>query len=410
MNSAKYWVWLSMVFGTGSHRIWDVMHFFEFAGHAYEEIVSGYLSSRLDENEMRNANHIKLDDAQKHIDYCKQRGIGIVTYGESEYPSQLRNIYNPPTVLYYKGNLSCLKNKASVVSVGTRRASAYGIRAAKEICHELAEKGALIISGFAVGIDIASSLAASDINRPSVCVMGCGLDIDYPKENFRFRSQIINSGGVFISEYPPGTSPYPYNFPKRNRILAGLGRTAIVFEASIKSGSLITAGMAMDQGKEVFCLPPADIFSRSLSGNVSLLRDGAVPLYSADDIIDHFSKINELNVFSDSDTYTVLNNIRRSVKNMGVFREISASGTKRKPKPKSDEIAEAEKENAFENKVEDLSPIQQKIIGILSDGAMHADVIAQKLEIDQSELNYQLTELELFGILKSLPGKMFEIN
>ncbi|MCD8188335.1 MAG: DNA-processing protein DprA [Ruminococcus sp.] len=302
MNNVKYWVWLTMVFGTGSRRVWDIMHLFEYAGYAYKEIKIGYLSQRLNENERRIANHITLEQAENHIEYCSSLGISVIGYGDSEYPRQLRNIYNPPAVLYCKGNASCLGSEKTVTSVGTRRASVYSTRVADRICRSLAQNGVVIVSGFAVGIDIASHLAAVSVNRPTICVMGCGLDVDYPKDNFRYRETVLKSQGLFVSEYPPGTAPHSQNFPKRNRILAALGMAALVFEGSNRSGSLITANLALDQGKEVFCLPPADIFSSSFSGNISMLRDGAKLLLSAEDVMECFESDDDGEYYDEADS------------------------------------------------------------------------------------------------------------
>ncbi|MBQ8296686.1 MAG: DNA-processing protein DprA [Ruminococcus sp.] len=423
MRDTKYWLWLSMVFGAGNRRIWEAMRLFENAKEAYEELSSGSLNDRLNETELRSVKSTDIDNAVEHMKYCEKLGIGIIGYSDAEYPTQLRHILNPPAVLYYKGNISCLSGTRTVTTVGTRRAGDYSLYAADRICRELAKSGIVIVSGFAVGIDITTHLAAVSVNRPTVCVMGCGLDVDYPRDNFRHREAILSNGGLFISEYPPGTPPHSPNFPKRNRILAALGKITIVFEAARKSGSLITAGLALEQGREVFCLPPADIFSESFSGNSALLRDGASALYSASDILDCF----RIGGANDSeirfDTYDGISTFgvrELSARRMRTDDENKAPKQRTKKQRSADSSAEApadeessvqellaEKKAPDTELYESLTEIQKRIIDEISGGNNHADAIANKLEVDAEELVSELTELELLGVIRALPGKMF---
>ncbi len=423
MNQAKYWVWLSMIFGAGNRRIWEAMMPFTRPESAYEELCSGSLDDRLSERELQNISATGIGTAENFITFCADKGIKVVTYSDDEYPPQLRNILNPPAVLYYKGNISCLAGARAVTSVGTRRASRYSIEAAQKICGKLASDGIVIASGFAIGIDIASHLAAADTGRPTAVVLGCGVDVDYPRDNIVYREKILGSGGVFISEYPPGTPPHSQNFPKRNRVLAALGRAAIVFEASSKSGSLITATLAADEGREVFCLPPADIFDSRFSGNISLLRDGARMLLSADDVMECFR-------LTSADEWDLYTDMPQTVSHFGVSgltavrkrKNEGKDGALRDPKqrkrgdlsPVADKI-DRKKENTEDKKskeinLEDFNEIQRKILEIIGDGETHADIIMQKAGIDSTELLLEMTELEISGAVVSLPGKMYRRN
>lgn len=401
MDETKYWLWLNMVFGTGNHRIWEVMSFFRNAEKAYVSLTSDTSVVSLNENENKNVFGVPLHNAEVFLENCKKRGIGVICYNSQEYPVQLRHIYNPPSVIYYKGNISCLQNDITVTAVGTRKADNYSLRAAKEICSELSARGAVIVSGFAVGIDLACSMAAAEIGRPTACVMGCGVDVDYPKQNFAYRDTILAAGGVFISEFPPGTQPYSPNFPKRNRILAALGKAAVVFQAGAKSGSVITANLAAGQGREVLCLPPADIFSGEYAGNIKLLRDGALPMYDASDVMDCITgRKDQLSAQYTSKTaasadmtedVSAVNDMMYELNNIPVRQERADRGQKRSELP------------------DDLSSQQKRIAEALENGALHADELAQSLELDPSELMTELTELEIFGVVRSLPGKMFEL-
>ncbi len=401
MDETKYWLWLNMVFGTGNHRIWEVMSFFRNAEKAYYALTSDNSVVSLNENESKNVFGVPLHNAEVFLENCKKRGIGVICYNSQEYPAQLRHIYNPPSVIYYRGNISCLHTDITVTAVGTRKADSYSLKAAKEICSELSARGAVIISGFAVGIDLACSMAAADIGRPTVCVMGCGVDVDYPKQNFAYRDTILAAGGAFISEFPPGTQPYAPNFPKRNRILAALGKAAVVFQAGAKSGSVITANLAAGQGREVLCLPPADIFSGGYAGNIKLLRDGALPMYDASDVMDCITGRKE----QLPPQYTA-----RAASSADIAEDISAvNDMMYEP---SIIPAGQERNDRGQKRAElpdDLSAQQKRIAEALENGALHADELAQSLELDPSELMTELTELEIFGVVRSLPGKMFEL-
>lgn len=414
MKDMKYWLWLSMVFGGGTHRLWQLMNIFETAEEVCCELLSENNFLNLTEKELTNIKAYTLKNAEELIAECLKKGIGIIGYSDKEYPNQLRYIADPPPVLFYKGNIGCLTGTKTITAVGTRKAGSYSISACSRICSELAEKGFVIVSGFAVGIDITSHLAAADINMPTACVLGCGVDVDYPKENFRFRDKIIAAGGVFISEFPPGTRPHPGNFPRRNRILSALGRAAVVFEAAEKSGSLITANLAAEQGRELFVLPPADIFSGAFSGNIKLLREGAVPIMSVDDIADFFKPGSSADAVIKSDAFAYVIDpkltVSRNVPKISGISELIEQGKTfdtEKKKPAQEKNSEPPAERSFDDIPEGL----QRDIAVLlhKNGRLHADVICTTLGIDSAELMIELTELEIIGAVKSCPGRIYEL-
>lgn len=414
MDETRYWMWLTMVFGVGSRRIWEAMCMFETAEEAYACLTGSEHDMNLEESELHNIQTISTHQAVQFLEQCRSMGVEAVGYSSEKYPHQLRHISNPPAVLFYKGNIGCLSGTKTITAVGTRNASEYSLGAAHRICGELASDGFVIVSGFAVGTDITAHLAAVGVHRPTACVLGCGADVNYPKKNFQYRDAVIENGGVFITEYPPGTPAYPANFPKRNRILAGLGRAAVVFEASAKSGSLITANLAAEQGRDVFCLPPADIFADSYSGNVELLRSGAIPLFGASDITDRFLIGSSVDTEIRSERYTGISSFgiagrevkRRKKRTENENRkaaEIPVSPEVKNEKLKADKKAVPELPD-------DLTELQKRIAETLLSGPVHADIMVQQLDIDASELMMELTELEIMGIVRSLPGKMFEIS
>lgn len=423
MNSKKYWVWLSMVFGGGSYKLWQLMSVYETVEEIYSVMISENMFLRLSENEEKNIKSYSLGNASELIRECEKRGIGIIAYSDPEYPKHLRYIPDPPPVLFYKGNVSCLTGTKTVTVVGTRKAGSYSMSVCQKICSELANEGYVIVSGFAVGIDITAHMAAAEQGYPTICVLGCGVDVDYPKENFVYRDKIIASGGVFVSEYPPGTKPLRSNFPKRNRILSALGRVAVIFEASEASGSMITAKLAAEQGREIFVLPPADIFSSRYSGNIKLIREGAVPLMCTEVITDFFKQGCQDNVVkADAYAYIIESSSRavgditdsfESVLKSDIITEESA--VEDVPDDENDIDIEIIEDNSSK-KADELNTeeipegIQRDIIVLLKEkGRLHADIICSELNIDSAELMIELTELEVLGVIKSCPGRIYEL-
>ncbi len=418
MDDTRYWLWATMIFGVANRRLWEALCLYEKPSDIEYAYQSGKLALRLSPTEEENLKRFSSDDAQKLLDRYAQQGISAVGYDSPEYPAQLRNIMIPPAVLYYKGNIRCLLHTRTITCVGARHALDYSITAANRICRILAEKGFIILSGFAVGIDIASQLGAASGGFPSAAVMGCGVDVDYPRDNFRYRDSVLSAGGVFVSEFPPGTPPHSANFSKRNRILAGLGRAAVVFEATDHSGSLITANFALEQGRDVYCLPPGNVFSSNYSGNIMLLREGALPLYGAEDILDNFSdgSPNDLEIRGEGG-YSGINSFGIDVFENALSSSEPPKRKNRSHKPKKITAAAAaaadhnyKDENSSSGfDAEGLSDVQKVITDLLSHGALHADVLADKLNMDPAMLMTELTELELLGAARALPGNMFEL-
>lgn len=217
---------------------------------------------------------LNLRDASREINQCRQKGIRLLSWFDTEYPPLLRNIPHPPVLLYMKGGI--VKGDGPALGVvGSRHPSIYGMNQAKAFSSELASAGLTIISGFARGIDAYAHEAALEIESGrTIAVLGCGLDVDYPRGHKGLFHR-IEQRGALVSEYPLGTPPYKENFPKRNRIISGLSLGVLVVEAHSKSGSLITADFALEQGREVFAIP-GSIESFTAKGTHNLIREGAV--------------------------------------------------------------------------------------------------------------------------------------
>lgn len=212
--------------------------------------------------------------------------IEEISIESQDYPEQLKEIYGPPLKLYVLGNKQVLKEK-SIAIVGARKATEYGKNVAMKISRQLSEKGINIISGLAVGIDSFAHLGTLQENclGKTIAVLGSGLDTIYPKENIELARQIIKAGGCLVSEYQVGTSASKLNFPQRNRIISGLSKGVLVVEAGEKSGSLITAEFALEQGREVFAIP-GNINKENSKGTNNLIKQGAKLITSCEEILE----------------------------------------------------------------------------------------------------------------------------
>jgi DNA processing protein len=263
------WHKLSMYYEPGDNRLWEIYR---------EKGLDGF--SKLREL-------LPADEAQTAIfDKCKSLGFGVLTYASPFYPAALRELYNPPAVIYYKGDVSVFAASPTIAIVGARNSSKYAVAVTEKLVKALMrfDPGYVFISGFAVGTDITVHLTAIKHGGKTIAVKGCGIDYPYPDKNMIHLDEIA-ADGLIISEYPPGTKPLPTRFPLRNRIIAGLSGGVIVTEGSAKSGALSTAHLAADYGKDVFAIPPRDITDPACQGNIMLLREGAIPVYGTRDIL-----------------------------------------------------------------------------------------------------------------------------
>lgn len=227
------------------------------------------------------------------LDTCRRYGISLVTPDDDSFPQALKNIDEPPILLFVLGDISLLKERPAAAVVGCRRPSDYSVRVTNYFAGELAKRGAAIISGFANGVDTAAHTAAMYAGSVTAAVLGCGLLYDYPKGKQSLKADIARHGAV-ISEYFPTQQPQSAYFKVRNRLIAGLSDCVIVTEASSHSGALNTASHALDQGKDIFVCPPHDIFMEQFAGQTELLADGALLALDPEEIYDHIVEEREL--------------------------------------------------------------------------------------------------------------------
>ncbi len=228
-----------------------------------------------------------LQSAEEILRKCAQKDIHILTYSDSRYPGRLRHIPDPPILLYYKGQLPEFSDNLFLGVVGTRKASTYGLGIAKKLGRQIAGCGGRVVTGMALGIDTMAAAGALWAESPVVGVLGCGVDKVYPASNRQLFDRVLKTG-CLISEYPPGTAPAAWNFPRRNRIISGICQGVVVVEAPEKSGALITARQAMEQGRDVFVVP-GNVGVASCAGSNALLREGATLITCGWDAVSEYA-------------------------------------------------------------------------------------------------------------------------
>lgn len=287
MAALKYWVWLTALPGLSNRSRLLLLERYGSPEDVYyadpEELaqVEGLTpgqASLLADKSLSRADRILAD--------CARGDMFLLTMQDAAYPARLRDIFDPPVLLYGKGSLPLFDEEAAIAVVGTRSCTPYGLRCAHRMGYELARQGAVVVSGMAKGIDGAAMRGALQAGGFTAAVLGGGVDVVYPAENRRLYEDIAATG-VLLSEYPPRTEPEGWRFPMRNRILSGLSVAAVVVEAPLRSGALITAENAMEQGRDVFAVP-GPIDTPNSAGCHRLIREGAILATCAGDILSEY--------------------------------------------------------------------------------------------------------------------------
>lgn len=358
----KFWVGLSLIPDIGPMRLRRLLNYFHSPQRIWyaeeEELLQIYgFGQKLVNQILKSREEL---DLSSFLEYCEKSGIKILTLADEDYPKNLREIYNPPPVLYYRGSIQPEDINALAI-VGSRKMSAYGARVARKITKELVEKSFTIVSGLALGVDKIAHETALKAGGRTIGVLGSGIDVIYPREHRKLAQEISNSGAL-ISTFPPKTAPERGNFPARNRIISGLTYGTIIIEAKNRSGALITAEHALEQNREVFAIP-GNIFSSLSNGTNKLIQNGAKLVMNCDDIIVELTGIL-------SGTASIINVKQKEMK-------------------------------------ENLSPIKVKIISLLECDLLTIDELLQKSNLELGELNTVLFELELEGVIDQFPGMKF---
>ena len=351
-----------------------------------------------------------LHQARQILEDCHRLKLGILTYQDAAYPSRLKNISDPPLVLYYKGRLPEFDAAPVIGVVGTRSASPYGLTAAKRLGYQIAKCGGMVVSGMAFGIDGMAMRGALTAGGTAIGILGCGADIVYPASN-RTLFRDTEDYGCILSEFPPGTPPAKWTFPKRNRIISGISCGVLVVEAPEKSGALITANLAAEQGRDVFVVP-GNIDVPTFVGSNRLLRDGAMVVSHGWDILSEYQHQFPDRVRKDSggdrqmayaDEAEAENNRQK------VAEPVKHLKKKKNVKEAKEKIAIDKEETSHYSDVNDIRPklseTEQLIVAALGEGERLVDDVIAQTGLPTGKLLATLTMLEVKGVVKRLPGR-----
>lgn len=356
MEHLRYWLAFNMVPGIGPARLRALLDHFHDLETAWEAPERELREAGLDQRSIQSLQSARGTlDLDRELRRVEAQGITILTWDDPRYPRLLLKIDSPSPVLYVRGELTEADEWALAV-VGTRRASSYGREATRRLVTPLAQLGVTIVSGLALGIDGEAHKAALDAGGRTIAVLACGVDIIYPPEHRRLAERILENGAL-LSEYPLGTSPDRKNFPPRNRLISGLSRGVLVVEAAVKSGALITAGFAAEQGRDVFAVPGSILTKRHLGTN-TLISSGAAPVLKPEDVV----------------------------------KELQLEMLPQK----------REARQAIET-----SETEDALLGYLSDEPLHIDEIGRAANLPISDVSSMLTVLELKGLVRQTGGMQY---
>ena len=287
MSALKYWLWLTELPGlTNQTRLALLRHFPTPEDVYYADPEEVLLTEGITREQAKLLEDKDCSGADRILADCQRLDLDLLTIQDAGYPNRLRNIYDPPCLLYVRGRLPAFDDEASIAVVGTRDCTPYGVSCAEKLGYGLAAGGAVVVSGLARGVDSAALRGALRAGGTVTAGLGNGLDVVYPPEN-QYLYEDVAAAGALISEYPPGTPPEAKHFPVRNRIMSGLCLGTLVVEAPARSGALITAGTALEQGRDVFAVP-GPIDAPASVGCNRLIRDGAGLVTDAWDILGEY--------------------------------------------------------------------------------------------------------------------------
>ena len=351
-----------------------------------------------------------LTEAQQILDDCVAKDIHICTYRDGAYPARLKNISDPPVILYYKGNLTGLDSCPVIGVVGTRKASAYGLTTSKKMGYQIAKCGGILVSGLAEGNDGSAMTGALTAGGKVVGVLGCGVDVVYPAMH-RSLYRDTEQNGCLISEFPPKTPPYKWNFPKRNRIISGLSNGVLVVEAPEGSGSLITARRAADQGRDVFVVP-GNIDVPTFRGSNALLRDGAIAVSSGWDVVSEYEALYPDKIHKETKESFFLSTSEKTLPKVAQKPDTPAKKPlfDRKKEKKTIDNTEKKTYSVQQDILASLSQEERELLKPLEKGEALVDDLIAASGLPAGKVLSMLTMLQIRGAVELLPGKRIALK
>lgn len=431
MKRIEYYVWLVKCLGAGNPRSHKILEVYDDIKEFYDDCKSGIINKevRLTKSEVEFLCQTDLSDIAFIFKEYQRFNTQYITIEDELYPQQLRNIDNPPLILFVVGDITHLDDELLLTVVGTRKESLYGKRACELICSELCASGFSIVSGLAYGGDTTAHTTALKCGARTYGFLACGLDVDYPLGKADLKNAIYKNGAI-ITEFLPGTKAYPENFHIRNRLMSGLSEGTLVIEAPKRSGTIITANCAAEQGKDVFAVP-AGIFWKNSAGTINLIQNGAKPVKDALDIIVEYldrypekikipqERINLWQFFETNRKLGLDNQNSQQVLSDDEYKNIKKQAKKELKSVADETIKQAKKEPKEHNDVSikdrlsicglENDSIALKIIELLKDKCYTVDELSDKIDIPASKVMIIVTKLEICGVIKKLPGNMLEL-
>lgn len=399
-ENLRYWLWLQRALGEGAY-IKNMIEDFGSVKKLYSSnILEWRMSPALTAKQIDRLEQTDINSVDEIIYTCEKNGWTIIDYDDERYPNRLREIHNPPCVLYVNGILPDIDNLAVIGIVGTRKASTYAIKVTHIMSRGITECGALVVSGGALGVDTAAHKGALTAGGNTVAVLGCGLGASYLNENKPLRD-IIKNNGALVTEYPPFTRASRTTFPMRNRIISGLSVGVLVVEAGVKSGSLITANYALEQGRDIFAVP-ASVLSVDFSGTNKLIDDGAMVATKPAQIV---------SVYAEKFSTIDISKARSIDELMNDESDKGANIEKNENKLSFESIEEnREKRLKNEHKASTLNGDAKIVYQCLNDCFLHIDAIIEKTGLTSAKVMASITQLEVMGLIESASGKRYKLS
>lgn len=422
MAELKYWVWLSTLTDLKPITRFRLLEDFQDPEGAYFADEKRLLKTAwLTDAERRLLSDKSLTRAEEILSKCREDSVSILTINDAAYPERLRNIYDPPVLLYIKGRLPAVDSEAAIALVGTRRATPYGFKLGRQLGFEISRCGGLVVTGLAAGVDSAAADGALRAGGGCIGVLGCAIDTVYPTNNVALYADVAEAGAL-VSEYPPGTLTQSRFFPERNRIMSGLSVGVVVVEAPEKSGALITASLALEQGREVFAVPGAADMPNS-GGTNRIIREGAALVTCGWDVMVEFAERFPDKVSPperDKVTLPDEESLPKPVetpsggKNRARDESGEASGGFAKLRVRNDRkgIDKPNKRDYIDlkDRLRDLTENQLKIVAVMDESAKHVDDIIEAAGLPAPTVLSELTVLQIKGIVSQGKGKRFTLN
>lgn len=403
-----FWIWFAELPHLSTAQKYQLLQHFSDPEEIYFCETKAILAIEgITEKTVKALENKNLDGAHKILKECEDKGIKILTFADENYPIKLKNIYDPPVLLYYKGILPDWEAQPVLGVVGTRKATPYGLQTAARLSNQIACCGGLVVSGGAFGVDAMAMQGALRAEKAVVGVLGCGVDVVYPKSNKNLFSQVVENG-CLLSEYPPRTPPNSWHFPIRNRIISGMSDGVLIVEAPEDSGALITARKADEQNRDVFVVP-GNIDVATCAGSNGLLQKGAKAALSGWDVMKEYALLYPGVVHKQDAPAPISENVSLNVAQKPVI-PVNAETNADSDLKNFIDNKEKSTYSGYNKKPVDLLPEEQAVAALLTQQPKFMDDILAACDMPAGQVLSILTKLTLKGVAKNHPGRRVSLK